>query len=354
MRDSCTLRASTFSTEFTPLIDTVFSRDDRAIAAREWALATLGLDTAAFAPASADASFRRYFRLEDGERSWIVMDAPPEREDCRPFIHVAGLLRDAGLHGAQVLAQDLARGFLLLNDLGRQTYLRAINGGTLSAAQVDALMADAINALVRWQAATQPGVLPPYDRALLQRELDLFPDWYLTHHLRRSLSPTQRTVLDDINQRLIDTALAQGKVYVHRDYMPRNLMLSEPNPGILDFQDAVEGPISYDVASLFRDAFLSWPAEQVTVWVQQYWAQALRAGLPVPADFADFRRDFDWMGVQRHLKVIGIFARINYRDGKPHYLADIPRFVHYVREVAAAYDELKPLLNLFDELGMTA
>lgn len=314
----------------------------------------LDLPTAAFAPASADASFRRYFRLEDGERSWIVMDAPPEREDCRPFIHVAGLLRDAGLHGAQVLAQDLERGFLLLNDLGRQTYLHAINGGTLSAAQIDTLMGDAITALVCWQAASRPGVLPPYDRALLQRELDLFPDWYLAHHLRRSLTPVQRAVLDDINQRLIDAALAQARVYVHRDYMPRNLMVSAPNPGILDFQDAVEGPISYDVVSLFRDAFLSWPPERVAVWVQQYWAQALRAGLPVPADFADFRRDFDWMGVQRHLKIIGIFARINYRDGKPHYLADIPRFVHYVREVAGAYDELKPLLDLFDELGMTA
>jgi aminoglycoside/choline kinase family phosphotransferase len=336
------------------LIDTLFSRDERAVAAREWALSALGLDTAAFAPASADASFRRYFRLEHGGRSWVVMDAPPEREDCRPFIHVAGLVQQAGLHGAQVLAQDLERGFLLLNDLGRQTYLHAINSGTLNAVQIDALMGDAISALVRWQAASRPGELPPYDRALLQRELDLFPDWYLKHHLRCELRPQQRQVLDRINTLLLDRALAQARVYVHRDYMPRNLMVSTPNPGILDFQDAVEGPISYDVVSLFRDAFLSWPAERVALWSQQYWTQAQRAGLPVPVDFADFRRDFDWMGVQRHLKVIGIFARINYRDGKPHYLADIPRFVHYVRDVATQYPDLQPLLQLFDELGMTA
>ncbi|WP_194241158.1 aminoglycoside phosphotransferase family protein [Solimonas terrae] len=322
--------------------------DARAVAARDWALRQLDLAAAAFAPASADASFRRYFRIEDGQRSWVLMDAPPEREDCRPFLQVAQLLHDAGLHAPRVIAQDLACGFLLLGDLGRHTYLHVIND-----ANADALMSDAIDALIRWQLASRPGVLPRYDEALLQRELALFPDWYVGRHLERALSATQAATLSAIDATLIASALEQPRVYVHRDYMPRNLMLSTPNPGILDFQDAVEGPLAYDVVSLFKDAFLSWPSERIEVWRRQYADRARRAGLPLP-DEATFVRQFDWMGVQRHLKVIGIFARINYRDGKPHYLGDVPRFIGYVREVVSCYRELTPLLRLFDELGMVA
>ncbi|MGH8445207.1 MAG: aminoglycoside phosphotransferase family protein [Solimonas sp.] len=329
--------------------------DARATAARDWALRQLHLRDAVFAPASADASFRRYFRVEDGERSWVVMDAPPEREDCRPFIRIARLLLDAGLHGPQIVAQDLEQGFLLLSDLGRQTYLNLIQqrGLQQGGAAVDALMGDAIDALLRWQLASRPGVLPPYDAALLQRELQLFPDWYVARHLQTATSIAQAAALEGIERLLVASALAQPRVYVHRDYMPRNLMVSAPNPGILDFQDAVEGPLSYDVVCLFKDAFLSWPAGQVERWRAIYVERARKAGLLL-ADDAEFARQFDWMGVQRHLKVIGIFARINYRDGKPHYLADVPRFIAYVREVAGRYRELTPLLHLFDELGMVA
>ena len=330
------------------MTDLTTDLDPRARRAREWALRELGLGDAVFAPASADASFRRYFRLEQGGKTWVLMDAPPEREDCRPFIHVAGLLLDAGLHGPRVVAQNLEEGYLLLSDLGRQTYLHVIN-----ADNADALFTDALAALVQWQQSSRPGVLPPYDDALLRRELSLFPDWYVKHHLKRELTPAQAATLAGIDTLLVQSALAQPRVYVHRDYMPRNLMISTPNPGILDFQDAVEGPISYDVVSLFKDAFLSWPAERVRVWARQYWDVGRAAGLPLTADFEAFFRDFEWMGLQRHLKVIGIFARINYRDGKPHYLADVPRFVRYVRDTASRYDELKPLIGLFDELGMT-
>ncbi len=314
----------------------------------EWlaALASrYGLTIETLRPASADASFRRYFRVDATGRTLIAMDAPPDNEDCRPFIHVARLLREAGLNAPDVLESDLARGFLLLTDLGTTTYLAALNEDNAST-----LFDDAMEALVRWQASSRPGELPPYDEALLRRELALFPDWYVARHLGHALSEKQSAVLARMFDRIVAANLAQPTVYVHRDYMPRNLMLASPNPGILDFQDAVTGPISYDVASLYRDAFLSWSEEQVLDWVVRYWQKAKRAGLPVPADFGAFWRDFEWMGLQRHLKVLGIFARINYRDGKPHYLADTPRFVGYVRAVTRRYDELAPLARLFDEL----
>lgn len=273
------------------------------------------------------------------------MDAPPPREDCRPFVSVAALMRDAGLHVPQVIAQDIERGFLLLSDLGGTTYL---NGFT--AENTNTLMNDAIDALIVWQRASRPGVLPPYDRALLQREIDLFPDWYVAKHLQAEFNDTQRKVFASIANLLIESALAQPQVYVHRDYMPRNLMISTPNPGVLDFQDAVYGPITYDVASLFRDAFVSWPEERELDWVIRYWERAKKAALPVNADFPGFWREFEWMGLQRHIKVLGIFARINYRDGKPHYLADTPRFIQYARRVATRYRELMPLAKLLDEL----
>ncbi len=301
-------------------------------------------------PASADASFRRYFRavFADNGGSHIVMDAPPENEDCRPFIHVATLLREAGLNAPDVLAEDLRRGFLLLSDLGRQTYLDVINEDN-----ADALIRPAIAALVSWQMASRSGVLPPYDEALLRRELALFPDWYCARHVGFDLAGEKGKwsgLLADIENKLVASALAQPQVYVHRDWMPRNLMVSEPNPGILDFQDAVFGPIGYDVMSMFRDAFLSWDEEREIDWIVRYWEQAKRAGLPVDSDFAEFYRAAEWIGLQRHLKVLGIFARLNYRDGKPAYLADTPRFIAYARRVANRYRQLQPLLLLLDAL----
>ena len=318
-----------------------------------------GLRIESLRPASADASFRRYFRVDardaqGGPATFIVMDAPPEREDVRPFLHVAELLHGAGLHAPRVLETDVARGLLLLSDLGSTTYLAA-----LDERNADALFAAATDALVRWQQASRPGALPPYDEALLRRELQLFPDWYVARHLRHELTPREAEVLGTAFDRIVAANLAQATVYVHRDYMPRNLMVAEPGatekgaapgPGILDFQDAVIGPISYDVASLFKDAFVSWPETRVIDWTVRYWEKARAAGLPVPGDFGAFYRDFEWMGLQRHLKVLGIFARINYRDGKPHYLADTPRFTRYVRAVTQRYDELAPLGRLFDSL----
>jgi aminoglycoside/choline kinase family phosphotransferase len=300
----------------------------------------------AVAPASADASFRRYFRITFADStSRIVMDAPPEHEDCRPFVHVAGLLHGAGVHAPEILAQDLQRGLLLLTDLGSTTYLDALDD-----ANADNLFRDALDALVKWQLASRPDALPPYDEALLRRELNLFPDWYVARHLGTPLTAQQQETLEGIHILLLQNILAQPKVFVHRDYMPRNLMVCADNPGVLDFQDAVYGPISYDVASLFRDAFVSWEEERVLDWAVRYWEKAKGAGLPVDADFGAFYRDLEWMGLQRHLKVLGIFARINYRDGKPKYLADTPRFVNYVRQVAARYAPLAPLARLFDEL----
>jgi hypothetical protein len=308
----------------------------------------LGTPSPLLEPASADASFRRYFRTSTGGRSYILMDAPPPQEDCRPFVRIAGLMREAGVHAPTVLAQDLERGFLLLDDLGRQTYLDVLTPGN-----ADGLFGDAVAALIRWQRASRPGVLPPYDRALLRRELMLYPDWYVARQLGLELGTGELGVLQDAFKLLEDSALAQPQVYVHRDYMPRNLMLSQPNPGVLDFQDAVEGALSYDLVSLFKDAFISWPEEQVRAWRLKYRERALAAGLPVPA-VPEFERGFDWMGMQRHLKVIGIFARIGHRDGKFHYLKDVPRFLNYLRVTGSLYKEFTPLLKLLDALEKRA
>jgi aminoglycoside/choline kinase family phosphotransferase len=297
-------------------------------------------------PASEDASFRRYWRatLEDGE-SYVAMDAPPDKEDCRPFVRIARMLTAAGVHAPEVIAQDLDQGFLLLSDLGSRSYL-----GALDDTNADALFADATEALLRWQLATRPGELPPYDEALLRREMNLFPEWYVGRHLKKELSSAQEERLESVFVVLVKSALAQPEVYVHRDYMPRNLMVCEPNPGVLDFQDAVLGPVTYDVVSLVRDAFISWEEERVLDWVVRYWEKARSRGLPVAADFGEFWRALEWMGLQRHLKVLGIFARINYRDGKPRYLQDTPRFIAYARSVSQRYRELAPLARLLDEL----
>jgi aminoglycoside/choline kinase family phosphotransferase len=320
--------------------------DDRLRALEAWLRATPAGDAFRLEPASADASFRRYFRVFAAGRTFIAMDAPPEREDSRPFVRVAGLLREAGLNAPEVIAQDLAQGFLLLTDLGTTPYIEALRAGR----DVDRLFGDATSALVRWQAASRDGVLPGYDEALLRRELALFPDWYVARHLGVELSAAQRESLESVFRAILARNLAEPRVYVHRDYMPRNLMVCEPNPGILDFQDAVHGPISYDVACLYRDAFISWEEERVLDGTIRYWEKARRAGLPVRGDFAEFWRDVEWMGLQRHLKVLGIFARLNYRDGKPGYLADTPRFIRYVRHAVGRYAELAPLGRLLDEL----
>jgi aminoglycoside/choline kinase family phosphotransferase len=298
------------------------------------------------APASADASFRRYFRVTLPDATLILMDAPPEQEDCRPFVHVAGLMAAAGLNVPALLAQDLEQGFLLMTDLGSTTYLAALNDDN-----ADRLFRDATDALIRWQLASREDTLPPYDEALLRRELDLFPEWYIGRHLGIELGAQQRQSLETVFGLIVANNLAQPRTYVHRDYMPRNLMVTVPNPGVLDFQDAVYGPITYDVASLFKDAFISWDEQRVIDWTIRYWERARSAQLPVAGDFGEFYRDLEWMGLQRHLKVLGIFARICHRDGKPAYVKDTPRFLAYVRAVSERYGSLSPLLRLLDQIA---
>ena len=318
--------------------------DSRQQALEHWASEILG-ETVVGEPASSDASFRRYFRYQLAGRTVIAMDAPPPQEDCQPFVNIAQRLSVAGLHVPAIIAQDVERGYLLLSDLGGQTYLDVIN-----AENADHLFSDAINALVTMQAHTATEGLPCYDEALLRRELNLFPEWYLRRHLGLELDTELQQRLDHCFDQLIAEILKQSQVFVHRDFMPRNLMLSTPNPGVLDFQDAVLGPVSYDPICLFKDAFISWPEQQVEQWLQQYWQLALEQGIPVPALFREFQRDCDVMGVHRHLKVMGIFARICYRDGKSHYLKDVPRFIGYVMPVLARHPELVPLKTLLDEL----
>ena len=328
--------------------------DVRLQALAQWLRAQPGewcIDVASLRPASTDASFRRYFRVDAPGHpgsTLVVMDAPPEKEDTGPFIQVADLLAQAGLHAPAIEARDIEQGFLLLSDLGPVTYLSA-----LDPTNADALFADATAALVKWQLASRPDVLPPYDDALLRREVQLFPDWYVDRHLQHQLSDADRQTLEQQARLILDMCLAQPAVYVHRDYMPRNLMVSAPNPGILDFQDAVFGPITYDIASLMRDAFISWDEERVLDWTVRYWQAARDAGLPVGQDFAAFYRGFEWMGLQRHLKVLGIFARLYHRDGKDGYLANLPLVLKYTRQVAGRYTELRKLVRLLDTLEGT-
>jgi len=288
--------------------------------------------------ASSDASFRRYFRWEGEGRSFVVMDAPPPQENCKPFVDIAFLLAKSGINVPKIYAEDLERGFLLLNDLGNKTYLDVIDSEN-----ADDLFEDALQALLAFQQLPMVAPLPSYDVALLRRELELFPEWYVKRELGIEFDSAQQMLWQNVTDLLIDSALAQPKVLVHRDYMPRNLMLSEPNPGVLDFQDAVYGPVTYDVTCLFKDAFLSWPEERVYGWLENYWQQASALGIPVQPDFDDFLRASDLMGVQRHLKVIGIFARICHRDGKPRYLSDVPRFFAYIEAVIARRPELAEL-----------
>ena len=303
-------------------------------------------------PASADASFRRYLRVDGTGGSFIIMDAPPEREDCAPFVKVAHLMAQAGLNVPRVLAWDQPQGFMLLDDLGTRTMIEVVDPEPTRATQ--ALYTRAVEALVAWQLASQPGVLPPYDEALLARELALFPDWYLGKHRGVELTASQRETLQSQFQLIMQRNLASASVYVHRDFMPRNLMIprdaAEPRLGVLDFQDAVYGPVTYDIACLMRDAFLSWDEEFVLDVTVRYWEKASKAGLPVDADFGEFYRAVEWMGLQRHLKVAGIFARLTLRDGKPKYLADAPRFLGYIRATSHRYRELAPLGRLIDQI----
>ncbi|WP_373187575.1 aminoglycoside phosphotransferase family protein [Halopseudomonas sp.] len=302
-------------------------------------------------PASADASFRRYFRWQDGERSLIVMDAPPQQEDSRPFVQVAELLAEAGVRTPKIFASDLDQGFLLLEDMGTSTYLQTIQAG-IEEAELDRMYDAAINSLVRWQAGSRPGVLPEYDEAVLRRELQLFPDWYVAREKGRELTSGELADWNALCGLLLDSILAENRVFVHRDYMPRNLMTAPGDPGVLDFQDALYGPVSYDVTSLFADAFFSLPLARREAWLETYWQRAWDAGIGVPDAFETFLDQSRLMGVQRHLKVLGIFARICHRDGKPHYLADAPRFVTYLHEACERDVRLAPLQRLLDSLEL--
>jgi aminoglycoside/choline kinase family phosphotransferase len=324
--------------------------DDRFSALDAWLRARLAGEPFRVERASTDASFRRYFRVFLGGRTLIAMDAPPEREDSRAFVKVAGLLRDAGLNAPRILEHDFEQGFLLVTDLGTRLYLQA-----LQESDPTPLFAQAATALVRWQASTREGALPEYDEPMLRREISLFPDWYVARHLGVNLSDAQRESLGRVFDAILSRNLAEPRVFVHRDFMPRNLMVSAaPALGVLDFQDAVYGPITYDIASLMRDAFLSWDEEFVLDITIRYWTAARKAGLPVDEDFGAFYRAVEWMGLQRHLKVAGIFARLTLRDGKPRYLADTPRFIAYIRSTASRYMELTPLLRVIDEVEGTS
>ncbi|MFZ3086940.1 MAG: phosphotransferase [Methylotenera sp.] len=300
--------------------------------------------------ASADASFRRYFRVHLAEENsvshtLIAMDAPPSHENCEPFVRIAKLFGDAGMHVPKVIAQDLAQGFLLLSDLGDVTYLSQLNENTAPGLYHDASMA-----LIKLQLASKPDVLPNYDAALLTREMQLFPDWYIAKHLNVVLDDKQQDVLHKTFALLNQNILAQGQVYVHRDYHSRNLMVCDDNPGVLDFQDAVYGAITYDLVSLLKDAYISWDEEKIIDWLVRYWQVARKENLPVPADFSEFYRDFEYMGAQRHIKILGIFARLYHRDGKNGYLKDMPLVMQYLRKACERYIELKPLLRLLDTL----
>lgn len=341
-------------------------------------------ETFSIAPASSDASFRRYFRASFKDRTLIVMDAPPEHEDCRPFLHVAHLFEKAGTHVPHVYAKDLTQGFLLLSDLGNTTYLEALSGGVdaehrgtnrpppCEETNARTMYKAATDALIKIQLASNEKELPPYDEALLLREMRLFPEWYINKHLNVTLTDAQNAKIETVFARIIANNLAQPRVYVHRDYHSRNLMVVDTlspssllqagesdndspreilvNPGIIDFQDAVYGPITYDLASLFKDAYIKWDEEEIIDWLIAYWEKARHAGLPVQEDFGEFYRDFELMGVQRHIKVLGIFARLYHRDGKEGYLKDMPLVMNYLRAACARYVDLKPLFNLLNEL----
>jgi len=326
-------------------------QDARLALLTEW-LSSLDLvETGSRRPASSDASFRRYFRLDVvpalraklGD-TLIAMDAPPERENVPAFIHVQGLLLDAGVTVPAIVARDVERGFLLLSDLGTTTYLSRLDSDNAAF-----MYSDAVDALIKFQLTSQAGVLPAFDRAFVLREMNLFPEWYLNRHLGVTLDAAQQAKLDKVFEAITANVLAQQQVFMHRDFHSRNLMfLDQDNPGVLDFQDAVYGPVTYDLGSLLRDAYIQWDEEIVLDWVVRYWQSAKQVGLPVNPDIDAFYRDFEFMALQRHLKILGIFCRLNYRDGKAIYMGDLPTVMDYVRKTANRYTELKPLIRLLD------
>ena len=332
-------RQSAFESWLAPLVDTV------------------GLRAQTLRPASSDASFRRYLRIDGTGGSFIIMDAPPSHEDVRPFIAVADLIHQAGLHAPKVLAQDSQHGFLLLSDLGSTLYLAELRAAVSAedTTRIERLMRGAFSALVVWQQRVDASSLPAYDDVLLRRELALFPEWCVQREFGVTWGADELATWATTTDLLVSSALAQPTVAGHRDYMPRNLMVCDANsPGILDFQDAVRGPITYDVASMLRDAFISWEEEQELDWAIRYWQQARAVGLPLPSDFGDYWRQVEWMGLQRHLKVLGIFCRLKHRDGKPAYSVDLPRFFNYAHKVARRYEGLGPLARLLEPLMGTA
>ncbi|MEO6138850.1 MAG: phosphotransferase [Luteimonas sp.] len=320
----------------------VLDRDRDRLA---WARNALGDPHAQLLRASMDAGFRSYWRASSRVRpgSTIVMDSPPDKEDVRPWLRIREMLDAGGVRVPNILSIDVLNGFVLLEDLGIDTYLQVIDAGN-----ADALFDGALSQLLKLQALTPPVDFPVYDEALLMRELHLFDEWFVGRHLGLSLEPGAVHSLGLIYHQLADAALAQPRVLVHRDFMPRNLMPASKGPAVLDFQDAVIGPLAYDVVSLFKDAFLSWPQDSVDGWIDHYHARATQAGLPVPT-LAQFHRDADWIGVQRHLKVIGIFARLRHRDDKPKYLQDVPRFFGYLDGVLPKYPEFAPLQALIND-----
>ena len=312
--------------------------DSRLANLTQWVMDDLGFAGASIAPASVDASFRRYFRVTQGEDSYIVMDAPPDKEDSAPFLKVARVLGSLSLNVPMILARDMKRGFLLLSDLGSRQYLDAlpVDGAA------DALYADALKSLRIMQTA-DAGLsrgLPRYDRALLLREMELLPEWFLIRHLGLTIEARERAMLEALFESLVQAAVVQPACFVHRDYHSRNLLVTtENNPGILDFQDAVWGPVTYDLASLLKDCYIAWPPARVRQWVLEYRESLLAAGFKLDAGAGQFMRWFDLTGLQRHIKVLGIFARLFYRDGKPQYLQDLPRVLAYVRDTALSYPE---------------
>ncbi|KVK90534.1 aminoglycoside phosphotransferase [Burkholderia ubonensis] len=329
------------------------SDDSRLEALTAWLhplAARHALDLATLAPASTDAGFRRYFRVASSASpggSLIAVDAPPP-EKCREFVQVAQMLAAAGVHAPQVLEHDFDDGFMLVTDLGRTSYLSVLDPAAPLAARP--LMRAALDALIRFQLSSAPGVLPAFDEAFLRREMELMPEWYVGRHLDKTVTDAMRGTLERTFALLIASARAQPQGFMLRDFMPRNLMVCEPNPGVLDFQDAVVGPLTYDVVSLLRDAFISWDEAFELDCFAYYWEKAKKAGLPVDPDFGEFYRQLEWIGLQRHIKILGLFARLNYRDGKPQYLADLPRFLAYARKVARRYRPLAPFAKLLDEL----
>jgi aminoglycoside/choline kinase family phosphotransferase len=331
--------------------------DTRLAQLRDW---LAGLDLVALdsiRPASSDASFRRYFRFDVAPAhqaalgpTLIAMDAPPERENVPAFLKVDQLLDDAGVTVPAIVARDVARGFLLLSDLGTTTYLQRID-----VENAPAMYSDAVNTLIRFQLHSQSGVLPEFDRAFVLREMALFPEWFIGRHLGVTMDAAQGAQLEAVFEAIASNVLAQQQVFMHRDFHSRNLMfMDQGNPGVLDFQDAVFGPITYDLASLLRDAYISWDEELVLDWVVRYWQRAKQVGLPVNPDIDAFYRDFEFMALQRHLKILGIFCRLNYRDGKPLYMGDLPTVMAYVRKTANRYTALKPLVRLLDAFEDTA